>query len=276
MKKIITLLAVFAIVIAKAQPCPTFSIASPTNFSISCPPGNTTISIVNPVSTQTPPATVSYTFLPPGFSGAISPSVILGNNTTTIATVAGTWSVLVRDNSNFCTTTQTVMITGGPPYFTIAASLTGSCNGTATINPQGNTGYSVSASQGTVSGNSISGLCAGYLQVCLTNTITTCKYCDSLIISTTTGLKENDNNKIISIYPNPSQGSFNVALSSTDKNVKMQVINVLGKLVFERSYVSDEKIFQARIDMQDEPSGIYFIRISDGKNEYAKKVMISR
>jgi hypothetical protein len=53
-------------------------------------------------------------------------------------------------------------------------------------------------------------------------------------------------------------------------------MNVLGNLVFERSYVSDEKVFQAKIDLQNEPSGIYFIRVGDGQKEYVKKIMISR
>jgi hypothetical protein len=150
------------------------------------------------------------------------------------------------------------------------------CNGTASINPFGNTGYSVSATQGTVNGNSITGLCPGYLNVCLTNTATGCKYCDSLIVTVTTGLKENENHKIMSVYPNPSSGYVNVIMNSADQNIKVQVMNVLGNLVFERSYVSDEKIFQTRIDMQGEPAGIYFIRITDGQKEYVKKIVISR
>jgi hypothetical protein len=276
MKKIITLLSVFAIVIVKAQPCPTFSFATADNFSVSC---NTTISIINPVSTQTPPATVSGTFLPPGFSGVISPTGALGTTYTTLATVAGTWSLLVRDNANFCTTTQTVLVTGGPPFFTMTISAPNNsvnCNGTATINAFGNSGYSVSATQGTVNGNSITNLCPGYLNVCLTDTATGCKYCDSTIVSITTGLKQNENRKMMSVYPNPSQGYVSVMLSGSNQNIKVQVTNVLGNLVFERSYVSDEKVFQAKIDLQNEPSGIYFIRVGDGQKEYVKKIMISR
>jgi hypothetical protein len=157
-----------------------------------------------------------------------------------------------------------------------APNNTVNCNGIATINPFGNAGYSVSATQGTVNGNSVTNLCPGYLNVCLTNTTSGCRYCDSTIVSVATGLNENENHNMISVYPNPSQSYVNVVMSGGDQNIKVQVMNVLGNLVFERSYVSDEKIFQARIDLQNEPSGIYFIRISDGQKEYAKKIMISR
>jgi gliding motility-associated-like protein len=91
---------------------PTFSIASTTGFSIGCNPlHQTTLSIINPVSTQTPPATTSYTFLPPGFSGVVSPSVILDpNNTSTVTQTPGNWTVIVQDNSSFCRTQITIPI----------------------------------------------------------------------------------------------------------------------------------------------------------------------
>jgi gliding motility-associated-like protein len=90
---------------------PTFSVASPTGFSVGCAPLNqTTINIINPISTQTPPATCSYTFLPPTFTGAVTPSVILGGNTSTVTTIPGTWTVIVEDNSNWCRTELTIPI----------------------------------------------------------------------------------------------------------------------------------------------------------------------
>jgi gliding motility-associated-like protein len=90
---------------------PMFSISSPNNFSVGCSPLNqTTISIINPVSTQTPPATCSYTFLAPTFTGVVSPSVILAGNTSTVTTIPGTWTVIVQDNSNFCRSTITIPI----------------------------------------------------------------------------------------------------------------------------------------------------------------------
>ena len=91
---------------------PTFSLASPTNYSTGCNPLNqTTISIVNPVSTQTPPSTCSYTFLPPSFVGVVTPSVVLGGNTSTVTNMPGTWTVIVQDNGNWCRTSIPVPIT---------------------------------------------------------------------------------------------------------------------------------------------------------------------
>ncbi|MBK9283387.1 MAG: gliding motility-associated C-terminal domain-containing protein [Sphingobacteriaceae bacterium] len=103
---------------------PTFSLSSPTNFSVGCVPLNsTTISIINPVSTQTPPATCSYTFLAPTFTGVVTPSVILGNNSSTTTTLPGTWTIIVQDNSNFCRTTIQVPVLQNTVAPNVSASL---------------------------------------------------------------------------------------------------------------------------------------------------------
>ncbi|MBK9283384.1 MAG: gliding motility-associated C-terminal domain-containing protein [Sphingobacteriaceae bacterium] len=103
---------------------PTFSLASPTNFSVGCSPLNsTTLSIINPVSTQTPPATCSYTFLAPTFTGVVTPSVILGNNSSTVTTIPGTWTIIVQDNSNWCRTTIQVPVLQNTVAPNVSASL---------------------------------------------------------------------------------------------------------------------------------------------------------
>jgi len=116
---------------------PTFSLNSPTNFSVGCSPLNqTTLSIVNPVSTQTPPATCSYTFLPPSFVGVVTPSVILGGNTSTITSIPGTWTIIVQDNSNWCRTTISVPVIQNTVAPNVSATLftpTLTCNNPTVI-----------------------------------------------------------------------------------------------------------------------------------------------
>jgi len=103
---------------------PTFSVSSPTNFSVGCAPLNqTTISIINPISTQTPPATCSYTFLPPSFVGLPTPSVILGSNSSTVTAIPGTWTVIVQDNSNWCRTILSVPVIQNTVAPNVSASM---------------------------------------------------------------------------------------------------------------------------------------------------------
>jgi gliding motility-associated-like protein len=99
------------VTIASLDAWPTYTLASPTNFSLGCNPlQQTTISIINPQSTQIPPGVCSYTFLPPGFSGVITNTMIFGAITSTITQLAGTWTIIVQDNSNFCRTTIPVPV----------------------------------------------------------------------------------------------------------------------------------------------------------------------
>jgi gliding motility-associated-like protein len=104
--------AIKTVTVTSLDAWPTFSVASSTNFSVGCSPlHQTTLSIVNPISTQTPPATCSYTFLPPGFGGSIPAGAMLDvNNTSTITQTPGTWTLVVQDNSNWCRTQISVPI----------------------------------------------------------------------------------------------------------------------------------------------------------------------
>jgi hypothetical protein len=103
---------------------PAFIVASPTDFSIGCAPLNqTTISILNPISTQTPPATCSYTFLSPGFMGVVTPSVIFSANTSTIINTPGTWTIIVEDNYNWCRTAVPVIIASNTAVPNVMASM---------------------------------------------------------------------------------------------------------------------------------------------------------
>jgi len=103
---------------------PTFNVLSTTNFSVGCSPLNTTTIIINnPVSTQTPQATCSYTFLAPSFTGAVTGSVVLGGNTSTVTTIPGTWTVIVQDNSNFCRTALSIPIVQNTVAPNVSASM---------------------------------------------------------------------------------------------------------------------------------------------------------
>jgi hypothetical protein len=264
MKKIFTLITVLISALGFSQPCPTFSTSVTSNFSVSC---NSTISIVNPVSTQTPAATVSFSFLPPWFSGAVPQNTPLGVSSSTLAMTGGTWSVLVRDNSNFCTTTQTVFLLG-PPFFTLAASNTsGTCNGTVTINPMGSSGYTVSATSGSVSGNTVSNLCAGPVKICLTNTVINCKRCDSIVLVNATGLHELKFENGFSVYPNPTTSKFSIR-NSNNVNANIRILSIDGKLM--EAIEMKEEI----LEIGNLKAGIYFVEVSTNAGISRKKIII--
>lgn len=436
---------------------PTFSIYSPTNFSIGCSPLNqTTISIINPVSTQTPPATCSFTFLPPSFGGVVTPSVILAGNSSTVTSTPGAWSLMVQDNSSFCRTmtevvinqntlaphlavsipnntitcfNQTIAAVGtsttnnttvewpafpplmvnypntvaigppnGPPTSTIALfytsytviatntlngcsttsyvpvyqdfrepkslpaafstptsickpgvdlvalnsnnsyvtsagpngsisvvswmgpapqqSATGttysayvsgdytlvvrdtyngctasgtvfvpsaqpqfflsgiapttsvSCDGSVTINSQIPTGYSLTASTGSLNGVNITNLCYGWLKVCMTFTPGGCFKCDSILINGATAINELNLEELFSLYPNPTSSSFMIKNLGVNTS-EVKIYNGEGKVI-------EEMKFEKEIEIKNLNSGFYFVEINVEGAVLRKKVVVIR
>ncbi|MDI1356190.1 MAG: gliding motility-associated C-terminal domain-containing protein [bacterium] len=81
---------------------PTFSVSSPQNFTLGCYTRSVaTINISNAQTTPIPGGSVSYTILGPSSMLPYTPSV---NSTFTNITEPGTYTVITKDNSNFCET----------------------------------------------------------------------------------------------------------------------------------------------------------------------------
>ena len=90
--------------LASSQGFPTFSVTSPQNFTLGCNSTSvTTIFIMNAGTTPTPGGAVSYTIV--SVSTASLPSTgPISPNTTYSVNTAGLYYVVVRDNSNNCST----------------------------------------------------------------------------------------------------------------------------------------------------------------------------
>lgn len=84
---------------------PSFGISSPTNFTLGCSPSHntTTLSIINPTTT----GGVQYAFLPPTFTGT---NVTFSGISSTVTTLPGTWTLVVNDPNNSCTTALPVIV----------------------------------------------------------------------------------------------------------------------------------------------------------------------
>ncbi|PCJ27440.1 MAG: hypothetical protein COA97_04010 [Flavobacteriales bacterium] len=75
----------------------------------------------------------------------------------------------------------------------------------------------------------------------------------------------------IAIYPNPSLGTINIAL--TEKvNTTISVFNMLGEEVYKTT--KNTQLFT--VDMKNQPNGVYFIKIKSGDMVTTKKVILSK
>ncbi|NOZ33954.1 MAG: T9SS type A sorting domain-containing protein [Chlorobi bacterium] len=90
------------------------------------------------------------------------------------------------------------------------------------------------------------------------------------LVDTSTDIKNLFTNKL-HISPNPTQGILKIN-SKNLTNCKIDVFNVTGKIIYS-SIISQEKTI---IDISDNPSGIYLIRIYNNSDSYTGKVILKK
>jgi hypothetical protein len=87
------------------------------------------------------------------------------------------------------------------------------------------------------------------------------------------GIHSYNNFLSVSVFPNPSEGKFDLQFASAQKNVEVVVLNTLGEIVFRSSYINKETI---GIDLSGLADGVYVAEISTPETRAARKIMINR
>lgn len=74
----------------------------------------------------------------------------------------------------------------------------------------------------------------------------------------------------VSIYPNPNDGVFTLAIENKKKNVTAVIFSLLGEEVYQK------KIDAAniKINLRDHPTGVYLLQLSDSESVITKKIVI--
>ena len=79
---------------------------------------------------------------------------------------------------------------------------------------------------------------------------------------------------MISLYPNPSSGKFQLTIGNwKSTNGKIEIYNTMGEKVFQSPI---RQLRNSTIDVSNQPDGIYFINIKTEKESFTKKLIISR
>ena len=77
-----------------------------------------------------------------------------------------------------------------------------------------------------------------------------------------------------SVYPNPSNGSFNVQFSNPISNeIKVSVFDIRGRSLFENTY-SSQATFNENIQLNNVQTGIYLLTVTDGNRKVVKRIAI--
>jgi hypothetical protein len=87
----------------------------------------------------------------------------------------------------------------------------------------------------------------------------------------------NANTKItaFSVTPNPSKGLINLSITGvSNSNLKVQVIDQLGRIVWTKNYDDYSQNIKKEIDLSSLPKGAYFIKADLGEASETQKLII--
>jgi PKD repeat protein len=86
---------------------------------------------------------------------------------------------------------------------------------------------------------------------------------------------ENEELGHVNIYPNPSEGYFNVSLASaTGEDIRITVQDLAGRMIFESVYGSSEGEFNTAVDIRGVAAGTYMLRLQSGKYSTVSKLIV--
>ena len=77
------------------------------------------------------------------------------------------------------------------------------------------------------------------------------------------------------LYPNPSNGSFNLKFNTeSNENVEIQLYDLTGRLVKELQFSNISFQFSERISFQNTAKGFYVLKIKNGTKQTSRKLII--
>jgi hypothetical protein len=93
----------------------------------------------------------------------------------------------------------------------------------------------------------------------------------------TVAVKEQEQVINLHIYPNPSNGNFQVLFQSEDKaSIEIKARNLTGAVIFQLKEQNTTGVFQKQIELTGATPGIYFIEVLTEKERLVKKVVVGR
>ena len=191
----------------------------------------------SPSITATPASNTNYTVTGIDAQGCIDTETL-----TVVLNALPTVSVSTS-NAIICTgETSTLTATGANTYLWNTTS-----SGSAiVVNPTTNTVYTVTGTDANGCSNSST----------ITQSVSLC-----------TGITQLVNESSVSVFPNPFTDV--ITIKNTFKNSTIVIVDVLGKVVFEKQIVSSE----TSIDLSELKTGFYQLMVNGESNSYTQKII---
>jgi hypothetical protein len=86
---------------------------------------------------------------------------------------------------------------------------------------------------------------------------------------------DNDTFEGFNLYPNPSDGNFNLQFDTRSSDrIELQLFDVTGRLVRELLFTNVASRFSESISFENIVKGVYLLKIKNGTNQTTRKLVI--
>ncbi len=100
-------------------------------------------------------------------------------------------------------------------------------------------------------------------------------FLDNIMISGITGIPENTkSNSGIMIFPNPSNGVFNLLIPKGNPHMEMRVTAPGGQVVYQEKLTNEESSFTRQINLSHLTSGVYYLYLTSESINRVEKIII--
>ena len=91
----------------------------------------------------------------------------------------------------------------------------------------------------------------------------------------TVSIKENIISDVFNLYPNPAFDNFTIEVNKELdlSHTRLSIVNVVGEKVLEKSFTERHT---ATVNISNLAKGVYFVKISNEKYSYTKKIVVAR
>jgi len=192
-----------------------------------------------------------------------------------LITTIGFSTTITVTNTGFEFTPSAITINlGDEILFSIASIHTVIEVSADTYNANGNTplagGFSLPNGGGTVSASLLTVgthyyVCGVHFSSGMKGTIT---------VVNTTEIVENPLKDAFSVFPNPSNGNFQLKINNPQsaKKFDLGIFDAIGNKVYAKSNIQQQ--FTTNVELSDLPKGSYVVRLYDGNESYYRKIVV--
>jgi hypothetical protein len=91
------------------------------------------------------------------------------------------------------------------------------------------------------------------------------------------GIDDLENKYGLAIYPNPSQGDFNISFNANpNEEYTLNVYDAVGKLLISEIIKQQEGVYVKEVKLTKEAAGVYTVVLSNGMIETNRKLILKR